>query len=110
MNNEIIIYCTFPDEESLKKITGLLLEKHLIACINYWKMKSSYWWKDRIEESDEITAVMKSVESNFNEIEKLFRKEHPYEVPALVYFRIDGGSASFLDWINMESSATQIPE
>lgn len=110
MSNEIIIYCTFPDEESLKKIAGLLLEKHLIACINYWNMKSSYWWKDSIEISNEIAAIMKSNEGNFSEIDELFRKEHPYEVPALVYCRIDGGSAPFLDWISKESSITRIPE
>jgi periplasmic divalent cation tolerance protein len=95
----ISIFVTVPNMSTANKITKFLLEKKLVACVNIIpKIKSVYWWENKICKSNELLLVMKSVKNNFNKIVKEIKKIHPYEVPEIVCVDITANK-DYLDWI-----------
>lgn len=97
-----IIFVTCPsDKTAKKKIANILLKEKLVACINIIpKVKSLYWWKGKIEKSDEILMLIKSKIKLFDEIKEKIKKNHPYEVPEIFYIKIEKGLEKYLEWIN----------
>ena len=95
----ISIFVTVPSTKTANKITAFLLKNKLVACVNIIpKIKSVYWWKDKICKSNEQLLIMKSVKNNFNKIVKEIEKIHPYEVPEIVCVDITANK-NYLKWI-----------
>ncbi len=95
----IIIYTTFPNLNSAKKIINLLIHKKIIACANIFKISSIYRWKGKIEHSAEYGAFIKTKKANYKKLEKLIKQHHPYEVPEIISWSIEKGYKPYLDWI-----------
>lgn len=103
----IIVYTTFPDLKTARRIVRGLVEKKLCACGNIFRIASVYSWKDRIEDTPEYAALTKTRRGNYAQVEKYILKHHPYEVPAIVSWTIDRGSARYLDWITAAATGRQ---
>ena len=76
---ELILTCA--DQKEADKIANKLLKNHLVACIRQIPISSAYWWKGKIEKTDEILLLMESQEHLFDKIEKEVLKIHSYETP-----------------------------
>ena len=95
----ISIFVTVPNMSVANKITKFLLEKKLVACVNIIpKIKSVYWWENKICKSNEHLLVMKTTKNKFSKIVKEIKKIHPYEVPEIVCVDISANK-DYLDWI-----------
>lgn len=99
MTDMILIYTTFPDRESAEKIVRELLEQGLIACANLREHKAFYWWKGKIEEGQEIGAVLKTKVELWKELKDALRKLHPYSVPAIIRIDVDSVNKEYLAWL-----------
>ncbi len=71
----VFIHITNPSKNHAEKIATHLLKKKLIACANLFPIKSFYWWKGRIEESNEYVLIAKTLRKNFEKIKKRDKKE-----------------------------------
>ena len=98
----IIIYVTCKDLEEAQKISQTLLEKKLIACANFFPIKSMYWWQDSISKDNEIALILKTKKEKFKEVEQEVKKLHSYEQPCIITLDITDGSKEFLEWIKKE--------
>ena len=95
-----IVFTTFPDQETARRIVRTLVEERLIACGNLVPgVESIYRWKGAIETSSEIFAVLKTERSRYVLLEKRLRELHPYDVPECVIIRITDGLPDYLHWI-----------
>jgi len=96
----IVVYCTFPDVETARRIGRQLIEEKLAACVSLVPgVESIYRWQGAIETSAEVLALMKTTTWKYQMLENKIRELHPYEVPEIVSVRVDGGSAPYLNWI-----------
>lgn len=95
----IIIYTTFPDKKSAKLITRQLLTNKLAACIQLFPIESAYWWKGKIEETEETAAFIKTKKSLKDKAIDFLSKNHPYEVPEIVTIDPDSVNKPYFDWI-----------
>jgi len=98
----ISVYVTFPSQGQAKKITGALLKQHLVACVNYFPVKSAYWWGGKIEESAEVATLMKARLENWDAIKAQVQKTHPYKVPCVVRYEVQANGA-YEEWVASES-------
>lgn len=98
----IAVYMTFANEDEAKNIGNELLKERLVACINIFPIKSSYWWHDRIQNAEEFVMIAKTKKGKFGRIKEVVRSMHSYETPAIIAFRITAGDKDYLDWINKE--------
>ncbi len=101
-----LIYATFPDTESARAAAGRLVGDGLAACVNMWPgMTSIYQWDGALEESQEVVFLAKTTRSRSREAIEAVVHEHPYDEPAVMLLPVEGGSASFLDWIRRQTGS-----
>jgi len=79
----ILVYTTFPDWESARKVVRELLERKLVVCANMREHEAMYWWEGRIEEDKEVGVILKTEVSRWKALRDALRELHPYEVPLI---------------------------
>jgi periplasmic divalent cation tolerance protein len=98
--NYIIVLVTVSSPDEAKRICDVLLEKRVVACANVLRdVQSFYWWKGKLDQSKELLLLMKSRRELLDEIVRLVKENHSYEVPEVVAVPIAGGNADYLRWI-----------
>jgi len=98
-----IVYITAGNMENASQIARELVSGRLAACVNMFPVSSIYRWKEKIEEDSEIAIFVKTDYSRFEEITRLIKSLHTYEMPAIEFWGIEG-EREYLDWIHVNSS------
>ena len=98
----IIIYITHPNMKEAKKVAEALLRDRLIACVNYFPIESSYWWKGDIENAKEIVSIVKTRKGNWTKVKKAVEAIHPYETPCIMKLEVES-NPSYAKWITDET-------
>jgi periplasmic divalent cation tolerance protein len=99
----VLIYTTHKNMQDAQKITEYLLVQKLIACVNFFPIISQYSWKDRIETSNEITAILKTRIENWTAVKEYIEKNHPYETPCIIKLAEVEANDSYATWIQDET-------
>jgi periplasmic divalent cation tolerance protein len=99
MQDGIIVLSTYPDEQTAAKIAKNIVESKLAACVNLTSIRSFYWWKDKIEDSNECLAIFKSTSKTSKMLKEAIAKSHPYEVPEIVEVKMNSVSSAYLRWM-----------
>jgi len=105
----IIVYVTFPDKASARKIVNHLMDSRLIACANITPLESVYWWKGKKVASAEVAAILKTKNANWPKLKSEIGRLHPYEVPCIMRLEASANKA-YEDWIRSETSKTPRPK
>ena len=84
--------------ESLAKS---LLESKLVACVTLHKVESLYWWKNQIQNSNEVQLMIKTNKRNLDDLNKKILELHSYQVPEFIHLQSDS-SIPYLNWLNSE--------
>lgn len=101
----LLIFTTAPDPKTALKISNLLLDQALAACVNLSAPSLSlYRWKGKKERAREVLMVIKTRKSLFPKLQKAILKNHPYEVPEIIAVPLAAGSPSYLSWILKETA------
>ena len=103
-----IVISTFADEKSIRDIAyEMIVNAKLCACVNYTKVRSLYWWENKLNDEDEFIALFKTTKKKAKELRSRIEKQHPYDVPEILQISIDNISMPYLDWL---IGATSIAE
>jgi periplasmic divalent cation tolerance protein len=96
----LLAISTFPDAETANRIAQTLVEEKFAACANVIPaVHSIYRWKGKVETAGEVMAFFKTTRDRVAAFEEKLRSLHPYEVPELICFNVDGGSPDYLRWV-----------
>ncbi|MBI4015452.1 MAG: divalent-cation tolerance protein CutA [Candidatus Aenigmarchaeota archaeon] len=77
------IYITNPSEAVANKVAVHLIKKRLGVCVNIFPIESVYRWGGKITKEKEWVAIVKTLSSKRNIIEKELSKIHPYTIPCI---------------------------
>ncbi|MCK4250557.1 divalent-cation tolerance protein CutA [candidate division WOR-3 bacterium] len=99
----IVVYTTFPNLKTAKRIIKGLIKNRMVACGNIFKLSSIYIWKGEIEQNPEYGVFIKTTKRNYKKVEIYIKNNHPYEVPEIISWEIDKGLNSYLKWIDTET-------
>ena len=77
------VYFTASNEREALRIGELLVKERLAACINVFPIKSIFWWKGKVERSEEVGVFVKTQEKLFSRIVKRIRELHSYDLPVI---------------------------
>jgi len=95
----IVIFCNTDSEKNAEEIASKLINEKLIACANMISgSKSIYEWQGKIEKREEITLIMKSFQSKFEEVEKAILEVHVDEVPEIIALESSKVHDKYLKW------------
>src|SRR5713226_6957595 len=94
-----IVLITTPTQTQAEDLTQRLLKQKLAACVNLLPVTSHYWWKQKIEKTEETLMIVKTRRRLIKQIVKLVQKHHSYEVPEIIALPIIQGNPKYLTWI-----------
>lgn len=105
MTPQLILVMTNVSETSTAhKIARQLIEQRLAACVNCLPaVQSLYRWQGEIEESTEITLLIKTTRISYAEVEATIKMLHPYQLPEIIAVPIVDGLPQYLGWIEQET-------
>ena len=99
----IQVISTTDSKENAEKIAKALLELRLAGCVQIvGPINSHYWWKGKIEASQEFLCLIKTKKEIYNEVEETIKKVHKYTVPEIIACPITHGSIDYLNWLKTE--------
>jgi periplasmic divalent cation tolerance protein len=96
----IQVVTTVDTKDHATRIAQHLLDRRLAGCVQVTgPITSSYWWKGKIETSEECYCVIKTAADRYTEVEREIRAVHPYEEPEILAFPVVSGSKTYLQWL-----------
>lgn len=103
MEKYIQITTTTKNRGNAEKIAETVVKKRLAACVQIvGPITSVYWWKEKIEKTEEWLCVIKTTEELYSRLEKAILEAHTYETPEILAVPVIEGSKNYLMWIDSE--------
>jgi len=102
-NGFVIVLITTSQDEESQLIARVLLEQRKAACVNIVpKISSLYWWNSIIQQDKESLLIVKTRTELLDEVIRLVKEVHSYEVPEIIALPVIGGNHDYLEWIDRE--------
>ncbi len=96
----VVAFSTAPNEDVARALAKKLVEEGLAACVNVIPgIRSIYIWKNEIVEDRESLMIIKTRKDLINRVRQVFEKEHPYEIPELIFVDVVGGHKPYIEWV-----------
>jgi periplasmic divalent cation tolerance protein len=106
MAEAIEVHITAPDLERAAEMARTLVGEGLCACVNIVKeVRSIYVYEGRIHDEPEVLCIAKTRPELFTRLEARVRELHPYDVPEILAFTVEEGSAPYLEWLKASTVA-----
>ena len=96
----MVIYTTFPNMRTARKIVEDLVRTRRAACGNIFRLSSIYRWKGKIEKSPEYAAFIKTRRSKCLSVYRYIKENHPYDVPEIISWNMEQGHKDYLEWLS----------
>jgi len=98
--NEIVILSTVDSVELGRKIAGALVDAGLAACVNIIPgVRSVYRWQGKICDETELLLLIKTTAARFEEVRRLVRSLHTYQVPEVISLPIGAADRDYISWL-----------
>lgn len=94
-----IVLTTFPSEADAARAVAAVLARRLAVCAQRLPIRSSYWWKGRIESGEEVLVLFKTAPKRVGALFRALAKLHPYEVPELVELDVPRVAPGYLAYL-----------
>ena len=96
----LMVFSTFPDANIARQVATTLVEERLVACVNLLPgVESIYQWEGKMESSQEVLAIMKTMDVSYETLELRIKQLHPYEVPEIVAVPAERVQEGYLRWV-----------
>ena len=101
MTEYLQVLTTAGSEEEAERISSVLVERRLAACVQViGPISSRYRWQGEIEQASEWICLAKTEATLYTEVEAAIREAHSYEEPEVIATPIVAGSRGYLQWIS----------
>jgi periplasmic divalent cation tolerance protein len=98
--DEIVILSTVDSVELGRKIAGALVDAGLAACVNIIPgVRSVYRWQGKICDEAELLLLIKTTAGRFEEVRRLVRSLHTYQVPEVISLPIGAADRDYISWL-----------
>lgn len=105
MTDLLVVLTSFPDAETARRITRLLVEERLAACVSLLPgAESVYRWQGVVESATEILALIKTHADRHDRLTTRLGELHPYEVPEILALRPEQVSPAYRQWLLAETA------
>lgn len=95
----IIVITTVDKKDTANRIAKELVEKKLAACVSIFPIRSTYYWKGKIEENQaEFMLTIKTLEEKTSNVIEYLKSNHPYAMPEIVTVKAEA-HGKYVDWM-----------
>lgn len=97
----IMVFITAPDYGQAEKISNIIVENKVGACVNIIEdVHSTFFWNGKIENQKECLLIVKSRADKFDKLKEIVSSSHPYTVPEIIAVPVVLGNDGYLKWID----------
>jgi periplasmic divalent cation tolerance protein len=101
----VVLVTTIGDPDEASALARALVERRMAACVSILPgVRSTYRWKDGIQEDSELLLWIKTRPALVDPIKTAWSALHPYEIPELLVLPVIDGLPAYLAWLQ-ESTA-----
>lgn len=93
----MIILTTVSSKKEAIFIAKKLLDKKAAACVNFYKIKSLYFWKEKLRKEKEFQLIIKT--NNYKKVKKILLKHHSYDTPEIISLKFNKAYKKYKKWI-----------
>ncbi|MFN2455229.1 MAG: divalent-cation tolerance protein CutA [Pyrinomonadaceae bacterium] len=98
--NAIVVLISAGSREEAARLAEMLVNSRLAACVQILpEMESVYFWKDKVERQPETLLLVKTVQANFDELQREVCALHSYETPEIIALPVTAAFAPYLEWL-----------
>ena len=96
----LVVFTTVPNIKEAETLARKIVEAKLAACVQVLpEMKSFYFWENEVQKDSEHLLLIKTSEETYDELEKLIKQNHSYDVPEIVAVSSEKVSDDYLNWM-----------
>ena len=96
----LLMISTIGSEKEACRVARSLVEERLAACANVIPgVRSFFFWKGGICEEKEALILIKTMNRKAKKIMDKIKEIHSYEVPEIIFFRVEKGEKNYLKWV-----------
>jgi periplasmic divalent cation tolerance protein len=96
----IVVYVTVSSLREGRKLTDVLIQERLAACVSMVpSVHSTYWWKGKVERAREVLLVIKTRSEKFSRLARRIQAIHSYSVPEILALPVVRGNQAYLQWL-----------
>ena len=97
--NCIAVITTVGNRDDARRIAHALVERRLVACAQISAIESLYHWDGALQDDAEFRLLLKTVDTQYDAVERAIRELHPYDLPAIYALPIDRIHAPYAAWV-----------
>lgn len=101
-NNSIMImgFISYGSKEEACQHASDLVEKDYVACAKVLPgIKSFYKWEGKLESSEEVYLIIKSLKEKIPEIKEYLNTKHSYDVYEFIYTEATSANEDYYKWV-----------
>ena len=107
----VLGYITCANSKEAQILALALLKSRLIACANIQESIQSLYHSQKngqsiIEKSQESVLIVKTSEQKTKPVINLVKKQHSYDCPCIVFYKIIDGNPEYLSWLQQQINST----
>jgi periplasmic divalent cation tolerance protein len=96
----VSVYAIFASAEEAERIGRSVVDEELAACINILApCRSIYRWQGKVEEADEVPAILKTTDQRADALLTRIAELHSYRVPCITVSPVSKLLSSYADWV-----------
>ena len=103
-----LVLTTEGDQGRAEALAEALLERRLVACVNFQLQSSMYRWKGRIERESEVQLLLKTTPCCLDALHQAVMELHSYETPEWLSWPVEAAPA-YGQWAVAEISSGGSP-
>ncbi len=89
--NLILVLTSEANVTIAEDLAKIILEKRLAACANLKEIKSYFWWDGRLQEENEVQILIKTTQSQLQNLLDAINKLHTYQTPEILWWNASVG-------------------
>jgi len=104
MKPMLIVQTTFEDETEAVAMAENVIRERLAGCAQLsGGIRSFFWWKDTIEQSQEYILSLKTTPQKYAALQSFIKRRHSYDTPEILAIEVDHVSTDYLRWLQEET-------
>jgi periplasmic divalent cation tolerance protein len=98
-----IVLTNVPPDRS-EDLARTLVGERLVACVNFYPVRSIYRWQGEVQVDEEVTLMMKVPADGVERLKARLLALHPHELPEFVVLAVDA-EASLREYVGFVRDA-----
>ncbi len=106
MKPMLIVQTTFEDRAEAMAMAENIIRERLAGCAQLsGGIRSFFWWKDSIEQSEEYILSLKTTPQKYAALQSFIQRCHSYDTPEILAVEVDHVSPDYLRWLQEETAS-----